>query len=354
MKKMKIDKKIKAEIENVSEKMIREKSASEKIDKLKSDLAKAAVFENPYFIKHPERLKGKLDFVPSEAETKKIGGWKKVAERLSQGGLGIEQELDVLNGDFILGLKLGGGLCNPRRKSGNKRLRIKKHLARPLVEALEARGIYHKTGFYPTVHYIISPFLSHYPPETRNSASVIAGMLVSASWGERQGKKTIYVPSSRLVDKLAIDKWKIPHEYTYMGALVISPFFSALFSPYMPEAFWNITLLSQRATTPIHLCPELPLSMSSQVKKAHHMRSNMLPYMPSLAWARARGGSKFIEKIIDESERARWYRELSSGVWDVTRLWESSYEPELSAWDIVKKSQKKILTSLYQCDIKGA
>jgi hypothetical protein len=203
----------------------------------------------------------------------------KVIERIAQGGL--KSIKGLFNGDFIFGLKVGGGIV--RWRKGEKKVAgLTAHTRLPITNSLKLL----KPFFYKTYEeagsrrYLIhSPAIDFYPPETGDSASVVAGILGCSKY--RDG--WMELPTTDFTKEL-FDKWTILYKEDG-SVLKVCIFYFVLFSPWMPAPFWDwLKEESRRKGRGHNGCPEIPVAywgLGYGVKGERLTKTNCLPFAPS-------------------------------------------------------------------------
>ncbi|MFC1462147.1 hypothetical protein ACFLQU_00945 [Verrucomicrobiota bacterium] len=163
------------------------------------------------------------------------GGRKGIEERIEQGNLGIEDQLGEFTGDFILGLGMSG-LLRQRPAPNSSYYRVRQD--RRFMDALDATSIPHRFSTWHTgALYLSNCPLLLLPPEG-NQERQLAGLLGGAEIVTLDQEEWLSVPSSREILAL-LDGWGIPFiekKSHRKNRLLVSPFYGALLSVFMPDA----------------------------------------------------------------------------------------------------------------------
>ena len=236
-------------------------------------LAKSYLLIDSHVVSNPQACSKFLkdgEKIPTVGQISYAGGVRAICRRIRQGGLDIDKELGVWNSGFTSGLKNSG--CLMQITANRYILCDRTHPG--LIQDLRESNLcsYWETSS-PGFHAINRFHLLQYPSEQGFSKEYIAGLLAGSylveidglQWlalGER-GRKN---QSKSLVDiqerSRALKNWGIlykEHEMVlnqhHKKVLLISPFYGALFSQWMPvNSFSRMVGMSRPA-----MCPELGL-----------------------------------------------------------------------------------------------
>lgn len=166
---------------------------------------------------------------------------KRIKERIKRGGLGIDEEMGIWNSGFISGLRNSGCLYS----HSSWRYRIYSSTHKEIIRDLKDANICRIGKVSKNATHHISKFpLLEYPSEKGYTKEFISGllaggikevikgeewiMLVNGSWGKRG------VPLFKVKERNdALKEWGILYTECKRGILV-SPFYGALFSQWMP------------------------------------------------------------------------------------------------------------------------
>lgn len=189
---------------------------------------------------------------------------KRIKERIRMGGLGIDEEMGVWNSGFISGLRSSGCLYSHSSWKYGTYISTHKEVVRDLKSAniCKIRELSRNA-----THYISRFPLFEYPSEKGTEKEFISGLLAGAvkrkvgeeEWlmlGNGVGRKRNEPLFSLKERNAALMKWGILYkEVKYLGreSILISPFFGALFSQWMPVHSACRMLTFDRPA----LCPEI-------------------------------------------------------------------------------------------------
>ena len=200
-------------------------------------------------------------------------GRKVVIDRISQGGLGIEDRLGVWNGSFWAGLRASGAI---RRGPGTE-WRIWERQHRELVADLSEMTLMHRLEPRPAKHgqrRLRRCYASLLPSGEATERSLLAGLFAGAAMAEIQGEQWLELPDSADV-RSTLGDWGIPfrpHERPRNRMILwVSPLYGALVAHLMPPHSAARMLAVRKAGG----CPFLPAVLWQMAMTAKGRR-----YMP--------------------------------------------------------------------------
>lgn len=196
---------------------------------------------------------------PSEHEIRNAGGVRAIRERIAKGDLGLDaSDFGVWTPDFLHGLRMAGAI-KPESQWQIHRWQIWIPNHRELLEDLGSAKFPHTLVTYkgtPKISRLARCPLMLHPPTKPNEPSLVAGLLAGGMYVNKDGETWMTLPRSLAV-RNTLETWSIPaiEQAVAPGryCLLVSPFFSALFSYLMPSHLADRALHVQKPA----LCPLL-------------------------------------------------------------------------------------------------
>ena len=196
---------------------------------------------------------------PSEHEIRNAGGVRAIRERIAKGNLGLDaNDWGLWSPDFLHGLRMAGAI-KPESQWQIHRWQIWIPNHRELLEDLGSVKFPHTLVTYsgtPKITRLARCPLMLHPPTKPNEPSLVAGLLAGGMYVNKDGETWMTLPRSPVVRNM-LETWSIPaiEQAVAPGryCLLVSPFFSALFSYLMPSRLADRALHVKKPA----LCPLL-------------------------------------------------------------------------------------------------
>lgn len=199
--------------------------------------AKASILVDPDAYRNPAALERfwKDRFLPSRHDLRAIGGKRGIRTRLEKGSIHLGKH-PLLNEEFIFGLRLSGAVTHSSGDSS--RAYAAKPIAELLIQDIKEAGVPFEVKMTANGYTRITrcPLLLWLGcAEVKALPAAVAGLLAGARLVRVKFEAWLELPCEPLTEAY-LNRLMIPFQQEPDNlSLRVSPYFGALFAPYMPD-----------------------------------------------------------------------------------------------------------------------